>query len=1309
MAGANGCGWAPEGPGGAVALSPATKAEWSAETQGRSGASPTLRDLRPRLSRLPVFANGAEAREGVALRRLSGGWSSWALGDRPQDSGQGAMTDAACPFCVPQADRIVFEDGMVRAIWDAFPVSPGHLLVVPRRHVATWFEASGAEKAAVVVALDRGRALLDARPRKPDGYNIGINIGEAAGQTVFHLHAHLIPRYLDDVLDPRGGVRHVIPGKGKYHLPTAPAGRARLVSGGEQDPLLPCLGEELAQAARVDIAVGFVMPSGLDRLEGHLRDFLRRGGRLRILTGDYLGITDPTALTRLIDLEGDRQIRVFETAAAAEPSRFPVAPVSFHPKAYIFTREDRTGIGFVGSSNLSDAALTTGVEWNYRTVASGEAVAFEEIRAAFEKLFQHPATRQVTADWIRAYRDRRPALVSPVPAIGEADAALEIVKPPEPHAVQQEALAALKATRADGNAAGLVVLATGLGKTWLAAFDANPHDFKRVLFVAHRDEILNQSRDTFRRIRPESRLGFYRGEERHPDADVLFASIQTLSRLSHLERFPRDAFDYVVVDEFHHASAGTYRRLLDYFRPRFLLGLTATPERRDGGDLLALCQENLVYRCDVLEGIRRDLLCRFEYFGVPDDVDYRNIPWRNTRFDEQELTARLATETRAQNAYEQLVSRGGTRTLAFCVSQRHADFMADFLGKKGLRAVAVHSGATSAPRAQSLDELSSGHLQVICAVDVFNEGLDLPELDTVLMLRPTESRVVWLQQFGRGLRRTLGAKTLKVIDYIGNHRTFLVKPLTLFDLTPGSPEILNLLERARLGPIEVAPGCFVTYDLRAIDILVELARVTGTHLDALKRYYQDFKERHGARPTATEAFHDGYNPRALRRQAGSWLGFVRSMGDLDVLQQAAQSSHQGFLTELETTPMTKSYKMLVLAALLNEDRFPGEIAIEALGEAVLGIASRNQRLRDDLGPSADSAADLRRHLEQNPIDAWTGGKGTGGTPYFAYEAGAFRTTFGVDVEQRAPLQALTREIADWRLAEYLDRSAQQTATAGYVCRVSHSSGRPILRLPDREANPGLPVGLTPLDIDEVKYEAVFAEIAVNMLRQPGQTDNRLAEVLRGWFGADAGRPGTRHEVALDYGEAAWRIRPLGRTGNGLELWRRYTREQIPPLFGLTFSDAVWNVGFVVRPGHAFLLVTLDKRGKASEFQYRDHFVSPTEFQWQSQNRTRRSGKHGKLISGHGKQGIPVHLFVRRSGKMPAGGPRRTSTAGMSSSSAGRVRSRSLSAGYCPKRSPWGSSESWAILPLGHLPETMALEVGRRGSTKVGPPRGWRRR
>jgi superfamily II DNA or RNA helicase len=258
-----------------------------------------------------------------------------------------------------------------------------------------------------------------------------------------------------------------------------------------------------------------------------------------------------------------------------------------------------------------------------------------------------------------------------------------------PKAYQARALEALERTREEGNTAGLVVLATGLGKTWLSAFDSNRPPFRRVLFVAHREEILGQAWRTFRRIRPLATLGYYNGREKAPEADVLFASIQTLSRRRHLHRFDPRQFDYLVLDEFHHAAARSYRRLIGYFEPRFLLGLTATPERTDGADLLTLCGDNLVYRADMAEGIKRGLLCPFDYYGVPDEVDYANIPWRSRRFDEEALTVAVATRARAENALEQLRKHGKDRTVAFCVSQRHADFMAAFFRERGLRAVAA--------------------------------------------------------------------------------------------------------------------------------------------------------------------------------------------------------------------------------------------------------------------------------------------------------------------------------------------------------------------------------------------------------------------------------------------------------------------------------------------------------------------------------------------------------------------------------------------------------------------------------------------
>jgi superfamily II DNA or RNA helicase/diadenosine tetraphosphate (Ap4A) HIT family hydrolase len=1129
-----------------------------------------------------------------------------------------------CPFCDPPRDRVFYEDELVLGLWDAYPVSDGHALVVTRRHVATWFDASPDEQAAVMRGVEVARREISKR-HAPDGFNVGINVDAAAGQTVFHLHVHVIPRYWGDVSDPRGGVRYVLPSHANYLVSDSqavqyavPSESSTNLSTGPDDPLLPRLATDLGRAIEADIAVAFALNSGADLLLPHLKDLLERGGKLRLLTGDYLNVTEPVALSKFLDLQGRRLVRVFETRQA----------LSFHLKTYIFRFPDGTGRAYVGSSNISRSALREGVEWNYRVVSSRSGEDFKDISRQFRELFHHDQSTEIDEDWVERYRRRRPEGSVTVPEIVAPELPPEAV---EPHSIQQEALEALVRTRAAGNTAGLVVLATGLGKTWLSAFDTAQGEFKRVLFVAHREEILNQALETFRRIRPDARLGRFTGNKKDHKADVLFASIQTLGRMPHLRTFVADAFDYIIVDEFHHAAARTYRKLINHFEPKFLLGLTATPERTDGGDLLALCQENLVYRCDLFEGIKSGQLSPFNYFGVPDNVDYRNIPWRSSRFDPGLLDQALATEARAKNALEEWRKHGGKRTLAFCCSMRHADHTAEFFRRHGVRAVAVHSGASSAPRAISLEELEAGQIDVLCAVDMFNEGVDIPNIDTVLMLRPTESSILWTQQVGRGLRRADGKSHLTVIDYIGNHRIFLTKVRTLLGVGPTDREIREALSRVRAETFDLPEGCSIVYELEAIEKIESLLRDGPRPIET---YYQDFRDRMGIRPTALEAFHDGYNPRQSGRER--WLELVQSNGDLPAECGAAYQAHKEFLDALEVTPMSKSFKMLVLLGALNEDRFPGEIDIGPLARAVRRIAARAPDLRTEFGDAFEDEQAFRRTLERNPIAAWVGGQGTGGRSYFKYQNQQFAATFAVADAHREALQDLTRELAEWRLADYQARLATGESEGQFLCRVFHSSGKPILKLPDRDSTPGLPSGWVEVRSRDGQFEANFAKIAVNQLREPEGTSNVLAQVLRKWFGPDAGLPGTRFEVMFAPEDKGYLMEPRNPPVGALadaQLWKAYSREQIPGLFGLSFSPMQWNQGFIPTPKHVFLLVTLDKSAMAKAHQYRDHFETPEQFAWQSQNRTTQKSKHGQLIRNHAAQDVAVHLFVRKKAKL----------------------------------------------------------------------------
>ena len=318
------------------------------------------------------------------------------------------MTGSLCPFCTVPRERVLYEERLVQVVADAFPVTHGHVLLVPKRHVATWFDASLEEQDELMHTVRKVRRMLDERYR-PDGYNIGLNVGDAAGQTIFHLHLHVIPRYVGDTADPTGGVRNVIPEKGNYRrgiqspaslLGGLPHHRA-LVRGWEV-PLLPHLLVEIDQAVRADLAVAFVQPSGLKYVLEHLRDLLHRGGHLRLLTGDYLDITDPTSLFLLTDLHAQHpeqvQLRVYESAGS-----------SFHPKAYLFYRSNGMATAYVGSSNLTHTALATGVEWNYRVVSAHTSPGLADVAEAFEQLFLHASTRPLDDDSIRAYENRRRA------------------------------------------------------------------------------------------------------------------------------------------------------------------------------------------------------------------------------------------------------------------------------------------------------------------------------------------------------------------------------------------------------------------------------------------------------------------------------------------------------------------------------------------------------------------------------------------------------------------------------------------------------------------------------------------------------------------------------------------------------------------------------------------------------------------------------------------------------------------------------------------------------------------------------------
>jgi hypothetical protein len=649
-------------------------------------------------------------------------------------------------------------------------------------------------------------------------------------------------------------------------------------------------------------------------------------------------------------------------------------------------------------------------------------------------------------------------------------------------------------------------MATGLGKTWLAALDVAQIGATRVLFVAHREEILRQSRDVFRMVLPGCDAGLYTGQERTPDADIVFASIQSLGTA--LDRWPADHFDVVIVDEFHHAAAPTYRRVIEYFHPEFFLGLTATPERMDGADLLALCGDNLVFECGLVEGIREGELCPFTYRAERDVADFEPIPWRNGRFDPEALTAIVETSERAAQELEAWRTHGGSRTMGFCCSVTHADFMADFFTANGVRAKSVHSRPSSASRQLALRELTSGELDVIFTVDLFNEGIDVPELDTVLMLRPTDSPVVFLQQLGRGLRKLPG-KQLIVIDFIGNHRSFLFKPRTLLSAVTGTfASTTEVIGAMRSGDFGLPDGCSVHYDLEVVDLLTALARPAQS---AFSRYCREYSDEHGHRPSAVQAWRSGINP-SSQRELG-WFGALDAMDLLADEEAPGIRSCRKPLLAIQKENVTKSYKLVVLQAFLDEDGLRDGVPLDALAVRSREILTGDPLLAADVGDHLDdSDPDWQLYWRQWPVAAWIGElRGSSEQALFRLAGDRLVTTFAVPEAEADAVRDALSELVDYRLARYLDTKKH---SGRWMLRVSQASGRPIIWL-EREQNPGLPTGDVVVTAGGITYRGSFVKIALNVLRDPVSGENCLPELLRSWWGPDAGAPGSAHRVILE--------------------------------------------------------------------------------------------------------------------------------------------------------------------------------------------------
>lgn len=697
------------------------------------------------------------------------------------------------------------------------------------------------------------------------------------------------------------------------------------VSTGDKDYLYPKLRESIKNAESIDIIVSFIMMSGVNQIIEDLRASIDRNVRVRILTGSYLNITQPSALYKLkSEFKNKIELKFYDNNN-----------VSFHPKAYFFHSKNKNEL-YVGSSNLSRGALTSSIEWNYRFLESDSPMDYKKFYDTFEDLYNNHSieiTDEVLKQYSRSWK--KPKLFQDLKRFGfDDEEENNIVNLYEPRDAQIEALYNLEKTREEGFDKGIIVAATGIGKTYLAAFDSK--EYNRVLFVAHREEILDQAARSFKNIRNSDDYGFFKGDMKDSTKSVVFALVQTLGKKEYLndEYFKKDYFDYIVIDEFHHAVSSNYKNIIDYFTPNFLLGITATPDRLDNKDVFALCDYNSVYEIRLKEAIDKGYLCPFRYYGIYDDtVNYEKIDYKNGRYDNDQLNKSLMINKRAELIMNHYRKYNSKRCLGFCTSKLHAEYMAEYFSNHGVCSRAVYSGQQgkySMNRNDAISSLKNGDIKVLFSVDMFNEGLDIPSIDTILFLRPTESPTIFLQQLGRGLRKSNNKDFVNVLDFIGNYKKANLIPFLLSSKDYSASKSKSNIHQDYIEPED----CRIEFDFRLIELFKQQAEREMTIKDKIRAEYFRIKEYIGHRPSRLELliYMDDYiylNLRKVKKEMNPFSNYLKFLNDngelLEDEKTLLNTRAEDFINMIETTSMSKTYKMPILLAFYNDGNLKKEL------------------------------------------------------------------------------------------------------------------------------------------------------------------------------------------------------------------------------------------------------------------------------------------------------------------------------------------------------------------------------------------------
>lgn len=539
---------------------------------------------------------------------------------------------------------------------------------------------------------------------------------------------------------------------------------AKLIANTKDETMYNRILDEVQHCKSFTFAVAFIESGILNSLKTVLKDLNVQG---RILTSTYLYFNKPQMFRELLKLP-NVEIRVYEQNHG-----------KFHAKGYLFQHEGYQS-ALVGSSNFTAGALKVNKEWNLLFTSHNNGKLTEDIASEIEE--QWKGASKLSPEWIDEYEKKykiqnKPAIKVVSQSVDEDNSNYSIIKP---NKMQKEALKNLQKLRLLRETKGLIISATGTGKTYLAALDVKNYNPKRFLFVAHREQILKKSLDSFHKVLggdKKTNYGILSGNAKNTDAKYLFATVQTLSKAENLNQFKRDEFDYILIDEAHHVGSKIYGKLLDYFTPDFLLGMTATPERSDDKNIYELFDYNVPYEIRLQEALEEEMLVPFHYIGVSDYTYNGEVIDDNTnlKYLVSEERVKYVVEQSKYYGYDGDVLHG----LVFVSRKEEADEIAKLLTKNGYPSQMLSGEDSQEQREQAIEKLKNGELTYLVTVDIFNEGIDIPFINQVIMMRKTESVIVFVQQLGRGLRKAQGKEYLTVIDFIGNYKNNYLIPVAL--------------------------------------------------------------------------------------------------------------------------------------------------------------------------------------------------------------------------------------------------------------------------------------------------------------------------------------------------------------------------------------------------------------------------------------------------------------------------------------------------------------------------------------------------